>query len=119
MVVEYFYDKERWVWPVVGLWPDTTHNTHTLSLLSLINRVQLYAQETKELHLSEAKGTLISHPYLLAELEEWEESQKDHTLLTAGQTNLTGRSVSVYNTQGTWPLWTTGIVTAHNQQTKV
>ena len=89
----------------------------------IICRVQLYVQEsqqeTKELHLSEAKGTLISHPYLLAELEEWEESQKDHTLLMSGQSNLTGRTVSVCNTQGAWPHWITGVVTAHNQQTKV
>lgn len=86
-------------------------------------RLQLYVQEsqqeTKELHLSEAKGTLISHPSLLAELEEWEESQTDHALLIGSQTSLVGRSVSVCNTQGVWPQWFSGIVTAHNQQTKV
>lgn len=86
-------------------------------------RLQLYVQdsqqETKELHLSEAKGTLISHPSLLAELEEWEESQTDHVLLTGSQTSLVGRSVSVCNAQGVWPQWFSGIVTAHNQQTKV
>lgn len=76
-------------------------------------------QETKELHLSEAKGTLISHPSLLAELEEWEESQTDHTLLTGSQTCLVGRNISICNTQGVWPQWISGIVAAHNQQTKV
>ena len=76
-------------------------------------------KETKELHLSEAKGTLISHPYLLAELEEWEGSRKDHALLMGGQTNLTGHAVSVCNTQGAWPGWINGVITAHNQQTKV
>ena len=81
--------------------------------------MQEFQQETKELHLSEAKGTLISHPYLLAELEEWEESQKSHTLLMSGQTNLIGQAVSYCNTQGAWPRWIHGVATAHNQQTKV
>ena len=80
--------------------------------------VQESQQETKELHLSEAKGTLISHPYLLAELEEWEESQTDHTHLMASQTSLVGRTVSVCNVQGVWPRWITGVVSAHNLQTK-
>lgn len=87
------------------------------------NRVRLYVQEsqkeTKELQLSEAKGTLISHPYLLAELEEWEESRKDHTLLASGQTNLTGQAISICNTQTAWPRWINAIITSHNQQTKV
>ena len=95
----------------------------SLSLSLSLCRVQLYVresqQETKELHLSQAKGTLISHPFLLAELEEWEESQNDHTLLMAGQTSLVGRTISVYNTQGVWPQWITGVVTTHNQHTKV
>ncbi|CAI8047716.1 hypothetical protein GBAR_LOCUS26402, partial [Geodia barretti] len=95
MIVEYFCDRER---------------------------VRLYVQdslkETKELHLSEAKGTLISHPYLLAVLEEWEESHRDHALLVGGQANLTGQAVSICNTQGAWPRWINGIITSHNQQTK-
>ena len=91
-------------------------------LLSFLSRVQLYLQdslqETKELHLSEAKGTLIRHPYLLAELEEWEKSCDDHSLLTASQSSLVGRKASVYNVQGVWPRWFVGVVTTHNLQTK-
>ena len=104
--------------------PPSPLSPSPLSPLSLyLGRVRLYVQdslkETKELHLSEAKGTLISHPYLLAVLEEWEESHRDHALLVGGQANLTGQAVSICNTQGAWPRWINGIITSHNQQTKV
>ena len=86
-------------------------------------RTQLYLQdslqETKELQLSQAKGTLIRHPLMLMELEEWEETEKDHTLLVSGQTSLVGKRVTICNVQTPWPRWIVGVVSAHNHQTRV
>lgn len=73
---------------------------------------------TSHLQLSEAKLTLVQHPQMLQELTEWEERMRSKELLVSGSPLLIGYHVSFCNVQQSGS-WISGVITAHNPQTKV
>lgn len=68
--------------------------------------------------LSEAKAALAEQAQMLQELNEWEESNRSRELVQGSTAALNGYRASVCDLQHP-RTWRSGIITAHNIQTKV